>query len=177
MTAALMLRFALMVGLLPSFALATVLTPPLVSHPADQNPVPVPGDCEHTDTAFRCITYHSNYDGDTLTVSIPKMHPLFGKRVSVRVFGVDAPEMHSDDACERDAAIEAQRLVKSMLIQARRIDLQQVQRDKYFRVLADVMADGRSVASALIARGLAYPYFGGTKQRVDWCAPRSAIID
>lgn len=72
--------------------------------------------------------------------------------------------------CERAAAVVAQQLVRDQLSRAQRVDLERVQRDKYFRILADVRADGESVAQMLISQGLAYPYNGGTKQRIDWCA-------
>jgi endonuclease YncB( thermonuclease family) len=45
-----------------------------------------------------------------------------------------------------------------------------VQRDKYFRVLAEVWADNISIAEILIKNGLAYPYDGETKSnQINWC--------
>jgi len=40
-------------------------------------------------------------------------------------------------------------------------------RDKYFRVLADVMIDGKNLTDLLIKKGLGKPYDGGTKS--SWC--------
>lgn len=147
-----------------------VIPAPSVTHPADQNPTSMRTGCEHSETAFRCVRFHYNYDGDTLMVSIANVHPLLGQKVSVRIAGIDAPELHSAEPCERAAAVVAQQLVRDQLYRAQRVDLERVQRDKYFRILADVRADGESVAQMLIAQGLAYPYNGGTKQRIDWCA-------
>ena len=42
-----------------------------------------------------------------------------------------------------------------------------VKRGKYFRILADVYADGVSVADELIKNDFAVKYDGGTK--IDWC--------
>ena len=35
-----------------------------------------PLDCDHTDTRFNCVKYVSNYDGDTITIDIPNIHPF-----------------------------------------------------------------------------------------------------
>lgn len=170
---------SLALALLPAFAQATFLTVPasIGTHPANQNPVEVATDCQHTPTLFRCVKFLYNHDGDTLTVSIPDVHPLFGQKVSVRIFGVDTPELYSRDACEHEAALVAQKFVRAMLLRGKKLELHKVQRDKYFRILADVRVDDVSVSQELITRGLAYPYFGGTKQTIDWCPARSVIID
>jgi micrococcal nuclease len=160
-------------GLLSSTALATVITVPAsVTHPADQNPQPSVNECDHTESALRCVKFHGNYDGDTVTVSIPDVHPLLGRKISVRLYGIDTPEMYSSDTCERDAALKAQRLVRELMTGSGRIDLENVQRDKYFRILADIRVDSGSVSGILLAKGLAYPYFGGTKKRINWCTGR-----
>jgi micrococcal nuclease len=144
-----------------------------VVHPAAQNPAQTES-CVHSATALNCVQYLYNHDGDTLTVRINHVHPLLGERISVRVHGVDTPEMYSTDVCERRAAVIAQRVVKTLLSSAQRIDLVSVQRDKYFRILADVRADGESVAQLLLRQGLAYPYNGGTKISYDWCEAANA---
>jgi endonuclease YncB( thermonuclease family) len=33
------------------------------------------------------------YDEDTFKIDLPSMHPLFGDDLSIRLFGVDTPEM------------------------------------------------------------------------------------
>ena len=33
------------------------------------------------------------YDGDTFKIDLPSMHPLFGDDLSIRLFGLDTPEM------------------------------------------------------------------------------------
>lgn len=115
----------------------------------------------------------SIYDGDTLTVQIPYLPDVFGDRLSVRVNGIDTPEMRSDCAtkAERDAekilAIKARDAVGEMIANGKRVTLTNLDRDKYFRLLATVVVDGRVVGDELIARGLAVPYSGGTK--VGWC--------
>lgn len=158
--------------LIPRIALsASAPLPSSHVHPADQNPVALiaSDDCQHTATELRCIKFLYNHDGDTLTVKVADVHPLLGEKISVRISGIDTPEMYSPDLCERKAAITAQRIVRQILLGAQRIDLHSVQRDKYFRILADVRADGESVGQKLLSYGLAYPYNGGTKAKINWC--------
>lgn len=125
--------------------------------------------CVHGPNTFNCVEYLHNYDGDTLTVNIPSVHPLIGKQITVRLHGVDAPEMASSRACEKREAVRAQVFLQKWLSGARRINLRNVQRDKYFRVLADVEIDGALMSERLLDAGLAVPYDGGTKGNVDWC--------
>lgn len=166
--------------LVPSLALSTVLSvnellPDEIVHPADQNP-PVAETCDHSSDAFRCVQYLYNHDGDTLTVRVPNVHPLLGEKISVRIRGIDTPEMYSSDLCERRAAVIAQRFVKNILSKAQRIDLVSVQRDKYFRILADVRSDSERLAEILLLNGLAYPYNGGAKSKINWCETGSSLI-
>jgi micrococcal nuclease len=164
----------LTVCVLPRVALsASMPLPNAVVHPADQNP-PIEQACSHTASTLSCVQYLYNHDGDTLTVRINNVHPLLGDRISVRIYGIDTPELYSADVCERRAAQMAQKVVKSLLSGAQRIDLVSVRRDKYFRILADVRADGESVAQVLLRQGLAYPYHGGTKISYDWCEAANA---
>jgi endonuclease YncB( thermonuclease family) len=127
------------------------------------------GGCLHDNNNFRCVQILGNYDGDTITVNIPGVHPLLGEKVSVRVEGIDTPEIKTTDACEKSAGRAAQRLVSNLLKNAKRIDLEKVQRDKYFRILATVSIDGKSLKDTLIKNKLAYEYHGGTKMKVNWC--------
>ncbi len=125
--------------------------------------------CSHTSTEFRCVKYVRNYDADTITFDIPNVHPLIGKSISVRVRHIDTPEIRGKLPCEKDAARTAKRLIENQLKLAKRIDLTDVAKDKYFRILANVIVDGRSIKDVLMKNNLAYAYEGGTKQTLDWC--------
>lgn len=102
-------------------------------------------------------------------VDIPAVHPLIGKKVSVRVNGVDTAEIKTKDSCEKQASRTARRLAKNLLKNAKRIDLENVKRGKYFRIVADVRVDGKLLSELLIKNKLAVAYSGGTKQKVNWC--------
>ncbi|MBF0295594.1 MAG: thermonuclease family protein [Magnetococcales bacterium] len=112
--------------------------------------------------------YRDNYDGDTIRFDIPGVHPLLGENIPVRVRGVDAPEIRAQCPEEKERAMRAKAMVREQLSKATRITLIEVGRDKYFRIVARVVADGVDVGEMLIGAGLAVPYNGGTKT-MGWC--------
>ena len=115
----------------------------------------------------------SIYDGDTLTVQIPHIPDVFGKDLSIRISGIDTPEMKStcttkeERERERLLATKARDVVLNMVASGDRVTLKGLDRDKYFRLIAEVYIDGRSIGEELISLGLAVPYSGGTK--IGWC--------
>lgn len=133
--------------------------------------------CTHDAKTFRCVKYVRNYDADTITFNIPNVHPLIGEKISVRVRHVDTPEIKGKLPCEKEAARTAKRLIENMLKNAKRIDLENIDKDKYFRILADVVVDGKPIKDILLKNNLAYAYEGKTKQKIDWCqrAPANMI--
>ena len=116
---------------------------------------------------FRGVQVHHCYDGDTCTVTIPGVHPVIGDRIAIRLRGLDSPEMRGRCEAESRQARAARDYLQALLKRASRIDLLAVERGKYFRLVATLMADGVDVAQALILRGLARPYSGG--RRLSWC--------
>ncbi len=58
--------------------------------------------------------------------------------------------------------------MRTRLEQARRVDVKDAERGKYFRLVARLEADGVDLSDLLIQKGLAVPYVGGTKVK-DWC--------
>jgi len=125
--------------------------------------------CKHDEITFKCVKYLKAYDGDTITVEIPAVHPIIGRQISVRILGIDTPEMKGHGACERQKAREAQELVQKTLASAKQIDLVNIQRDKYFRLLADVQVDGKLLKDIILGAHLAYEYQGKTKPKINWC--------
>ncbi len=96
------------------------------------------------------------------------MQPLFGEKISVRIAGIDTPEIKGKCLKETTLAMQARNLVRRMLGQARRIDLLDTERGKYFRIVATVLADGTDIGQTLIDRGMAVEYDGGKKTK-EWC--------
>jgi micrococcal nuclease len=55
-----------------------------------------------------------------------------------------------------------------MLRAGKVIALENMQRGKYFRIVADVYVDGESLSESLIRSGLGVTYHGKTKAK-NWC--------
>ena len=110
-------------------------------------------------------TFIKNYDGDTITVNIPDYPPIIGKKISIRVNGIDTPELRTKSPKEKQLARTAKRLVHSLLKNAESLELKNIKRGKYFRIVADVYYDGKKLADILIKNKLAVPYDGGTKTK------------
>ena len=125
--------------------------------------------CVHTQKDFNCVQYVKNHDGDTITFNIKGVPDLIGKAITVRVYGIDTPEVNTKNKCEKERGKEAQFVVQKMMLNSKRIDLVNVQRDKYFRILAEVKVDGVFLKDVMIQKHLAYPYFGDTKRKINWC--------
>lgn len=112
--------------------------------------------------------YVRNYDGDTVTFNIPNIHPVIGEKVSIRVRGIDTPEIRGKCQKEKDLAYEAKAVAKNALVGAKDITLTEIGRGKYFRLVANIIADGTSLAQILLDKELAVVYTGGTKNK-NWC--------
>ena len=67
------------------------------------------------------------------------------------------------------AGYEARDALVERLRRAKALDLHEVKRGKYFRLVAEVIADEENMSDLLLARGLARPYDGGTQER-PFCA-------
>jgi len=109
----------------------------------------------------------SIYDADTFRVNIKDWPDIIGERMSIRVLGVDAPEIRGKCKSEKQAARRAKQFSVAKLRSAKKIELRDIQRGKYFRILANVYLDGQSLAEALIQAEHARAYNGGT--RAGWC--------
>lgn len=153
---------------------ARINTPKIKKFPENLgkiNGIIIKNPCEHTSTKFKCVEYVKNYDGDTITVNIPNVHPIIGEEISVRVLGVDTAEIRTSDECEKEMAIAAKLYVEELVLNAKKIHLHNVIRDKYFRIGADVFIDGVLLSQKLLDENLAYAYDGDSKPEVDWCRP------
>jgi len=106
----------------------------------------------------------SVYDGDTFRVDIDSFPPIIGNNMSIRIYGIDTPEIRGTRT--KELADRAKSVTRSMLKKAKVIELRDMRRGKYFRIIADVWVDGKNLGQYLIDQGLAKPYFGG--KRAKW---------
>lgn len=112
----------------------------------------------------------SVYDGDTLTVAYMWGRQLY--RTTIRVYGIDAPEMRGGSKLETQAATLVGAYVRSMIGNEVRVSL--MRHDKYGgrvigRVEVDALGDLEGngpldLGDHLIAQGFAKPYTGKKKE-------------
>lgn len=103
------------------------------------------------------------YDGDTITIAskLPyENSPLY--KWSVRLNGIDCPEIKGKSSDEKDIAKLAKQEVEKLCLN-KIIKLEPVDLDKYGRLLANIYIDNINISQHLINNKLAIAYDGGTK--------------
>lgn len=105
----------------------------------------------------------SVHDGDTFTVNMVGWPEVVGKKIGIRIKGIDTPELHDKRVEIRAKAMIARTFTCLKLKSASSITLKNLSRDKYFRLDADVLVDGQNLGKMLLERKLAVPYNGGMK--------------
>ena len=121
---------------------------------------------------IRQIKYLSAYDGDTIKVKIEIADlPEVFSIISVRLEGIDTPELRGSCPLEIEMAHFARDNLAAKLEAAEEVYLINVKRDKYFRLLAIVIADGEDLNFWMRDQGFAVEYQGyGPKK--NWCKQR-----
>lgn len=107
-------------------------------------------------------------DGDTVEILIPGLPEEIGNTIGLRIQGVDTPEIRGKCAEEIERARQAKLFLFNAINQAKSTEVRILKRDKYFRLLGDIVIDGQLASELLIKNGLARPYQG--KRRAPWCA-------
>lgn len=106
------------------------------------------------------------YDGDTITIASKLPYPESPiYRFSVRLNGIDCPEIKGKDENEKECAKIAKEKMTSLVLK-KIVTLENVETEKYGRLLADVYVGDLHVNKHLIEKRLAVKYDGGTK-----CSP------
>ena len=107
------------------------------------------------------------YDGDTCYVII-KALPEKLEKMSIRVLGIDTPEIRGKCAEEKELALKARIFANKVFRSANKIEFKNLQWGKYGgRLLSDVYLDDKLYSKMIIDEGLARPYDGKTKK--GWC--------
>ena len=107
------------------------------------------------------------YDGDTFTLAstLPNMiEPIY--RFSVRLNGIDTPEIKGKSKTEKELAKKARDALNN-LIMNKVITMKNVSTEKYGRILADVYLGDLFVNEWMIKEKYAVSYDGGTKHIPD----------
>ena len=104
------------------------------------------------------------YDGDTITIAakLPfDNSPLY--RLSVRLNGIDTPEIKGKTDDEKTAAKQVKDALSNLILN-KRVSLKNIQTEKYGRILADVYIGELHINQWLITEKYAVKYDGGTKK-------------
>ena len=112
---------------------------------------------------FNDVKYIRNYDGDTLNFDLGDDIPQLFRKMPLRLYGIDTPEIKAKSEIERTKAIEVRDFVTQEMKNAKRIDLLDCSKGKYFRILCNVSYDGKNLTNELLKRKMGYEYFGGKK--------------
>lgn len=116
------------------------------------------------------VKVDSVYDGDTFKITMNTM-PAPLDKMSVRIFGIDAPEMGWRAKCqkEREKAIRSKQGLTNIIGSKMTVTLRDYQWDKFGgRILANGFASEVSISAQMIREGHAVPYYGRGKKH-DWC--------
>jgi len=117
--------------------------------------------------SFYNVEILSVYDGDTFKVNLPCEQPMFCNNVSIRISGIDTPEIKGKCQKEKDKALTAKIFTENFLYT--NVNLIDCKNDKYGgRIDCRVVCDGDNLGTALIKAGLAVSYNGGKKEK-EWC--------
>ena len=116
------------------------------------------------------VTYDANIlranDGDTVVIAAPFLPQPLKPELAVRIYGVDTPEKGFRAQCPSEDARgqAASKFTKELIAGSQKRQVTLYAWDKFGgRVLGDIILDGKSLRSSLIANGYAREYFGEAK--------------
>jgi endonuclease YncB( thermonuclease family) len=110
------------------------------------------------------------YDGDTITIAT--IIDEFPCRFSVRINGLDTPELRTKNLEEKECGYFVRDYVTG-LINGKMVRIEDISYDKYGRILARVFfidSEKNEVClnDILLEKKYAVPYDGGTKGKTNW---------
>jgi len=106
-------------------------------------------------------------DGDSLVLDIDLGFYMFMNETKIRLYGLDTPEMNSEDPLLRLQAIMATRYLFDNLQVGEKVVIKTVldKREKYGRLLATIIKkDGLNINEGLIQNKLAISYHNLTRE-------------
>lgn len=109
-------------------------------------------------------------DGDTVVIAAPFLPAPLKPELAVRIYGVDTPEKGFRAKCPSEDARgqAASKFTKDAITASTKRQVVLYDWDKFGgRVLGDIILNGQSLRSMLIANGFAREYYGEAKQ--SWC--------
>uniref|UniRef100_A0A6C0FAZ2 TNase-like domain-containing protein n=1 Tax=viral metagenome TaxID=1070528 RepID=A0A6C0FAZ2_9ZZZZ len=104
------------------------------------------------------------YDGDSITIAAKpyENYPIY--RFSVRLNGIDTPELRTSNENEKAHAKIARDALHDKIYD-KIVELKNVESEKYGRLLADIYLGDENINEWLINQNFAVKYDGGTKEK------------
>lgn len=106
------------------------------------------------------------HDGDTVIVDVNGWPDICGKKIPIRINGIDCPELNDKNPKIRGWAYAAKDKSSSMMSPGTEIKLHAMDRDARFRIDATVIVNGVDVGAELIKSGYAKKYNGKGRRPV-----------
>ena len=127
--------------------------------------------------AYSCGLYHGSqisetphfqlvkvHDGDTIIVNITNWPKIIGYHIPIRLKNINAPELNEPSEKGKVLALKAKTFAEEKLRGS--FQIQNLERDKYFRLRANVIVHGKDLSELLLKAGLAKEYHG--EKRSEW---------
>jgi endonuclease YncB( thermonuclease family) len=110
-------------------------------------------------------------DGDTLSIVLDNI-PAPINKISIRLLGVDTPELKGKCVREKELALAAKRFTVQFVKNNPVLIATKLKWDKYGGRIDGIVSTptGDSLADLLIVQGLATAY-SGKGAKTDWCSP------
>ena len=100
----------------------------------------------------------NTYDGDTIQNVIIQMDFGISVTRTVRLLGIDAPEMRGVSDSEKRRAIKSRDRLRDIVSNCRTLTLSGSSTDSFGRVLGNIYCDGKDVSKLLLEGGFAKEY-------------------
>lgn len=123
--------------------------------------------------SFPC-RFLANYDGDTVDLRLDLGFGIF-KDVSVRLYGVDTPEIRGGEDLTKRAGFHARDKVAEFLSGKALVYRSVEWAGKYGRAVGDIEADGASLCQYLLENRLGVAYEGGNRSGLYMQHRRNAL--
>jgi micrococcal nuclease len=104
-------------------------------------------------------------DGDTVDVDLDLGFKIVLSNERVRIAGIDTPESRTRDLEEKKFGLASKERLKELLGKTAVIrTMKPNSKEKFGRILGDIIVNGKSVSEILIEEGYAVPYQGDNKE-------------
>lgn len=110
-------------------------------------------------------TVISVYDGDTIRINIKDFPAIIGENIGIRLYGIDTPEIRDKNPNVKKFAFEARNFLQEKITKGKIIEIRNIQRGKYFRIIGELFIDNEDIAKLMIQKGYAVRYYGGRREK------------